>query len=67
MKQFGAFLANLRSSAGLSLEELGKLVGTSRSTLSRLENDEIPRPFKSTMRQLVIVLAELLCTSQKET
>ena len=67
MKQFGAFLANLRSSAGLSLEELGKLVGTSRSTLSRLENDDIPRPFKSTMRQLVILLAELLCTSQKET
>lgn len=66
MKQFGTFLANLRSSAGLSLEELGKLVGTSRSTLSRLENDDIPRPFKSTMRQLVIMLAELLCTSQKE-
>ena len=67
MKQLGTFLANLRSSAGLSLEELGKLVGTSRSTLSRLENDDIPRPFKSTMRQLVIALAELLCTSQKET
>jgi len=67
MKQFGEFLANLRSSEGLSLEELGKLVGTSRSTLSRLENDDIPRPFKSTMRQLVITLAELLCTSQKET
>lgn len=67
MKQFGAFLSNLRSSAGLSLDELAKLVGTSRSTLSRLENDDIPRPFKSTMRQLVITLAELLCTSQKET
>lgn len=67
MKQFGEFLSNLRSSAGLSLEELGKLVGTSRSTVSRLENDDIPRPFKSTMRQLVITLAEFLCTSQKET
>lgn len=67
MKQFGEFLSNLRSSAGLSLEELGKLVATSRSTLSRLENDDIPRPFKANMRQLVITLAELLCTSQKET
>src|SRR5579883_1447027 len=67
MKQFGTFLSNLRSSIGLSLDELAKLIRTSRSTLSRLENDEISQPFKGSMRQLVISLAELLCSSPKET
>lgn len=67
MKQFGAFLANLRSTAGLSLEELASLVDSSKSTLSRLENDEVPQPFKGPIRKLVIALAEILCTSQKET
>lgn len=46
MRQFGAFLANLRSSANLSLDELARLVGTSRSTISRIENNEVPLPFK---------------------
>src|SRR5438874_6604263 len=67
MKQFGAFLSNLRSSAGLSLEEVARLVESSKSTLSRLENDEIAQPFKGSMRQLVLTLAQLLCTSRSET
>src|SRR5579884_582269 len=67
MREFGAFLANLRSGNGLSLEELAKLVNTSKSTLSRLENDDIPLPFKGAMRRLVITLAQLLCSSQQET
>ena len=67
MRQFGAYLANLRSSAKISLDALGQLVGTSKSTLSRLENNEIPQPFKGKMRQLVIDLAEIICTSRKET
>ncbi len=67
MKEFGVFLSNLRSSAGLSLEELARLVDSSKSTLSRLENNDIPQPFKGSMRKLVINLAEILCTSRKET
>src|SRR6266576_3742041 len=67
MRNFGAFLSNLRSSAGLSLEELGLLVDSNKSTLSRLENDDIPQPFKGPTRKLVIALAEILCTSKKET
>jgi transcriptional regulator with XRE-family HTH domain len=67
MRNFGAFLSNLRSSAGLSLEELGLLVDSNKSTLSRLENDDIPQPFKGPTRKLVIALAEVLCTSKKET
>lgn len=67
MRQFGAYLANLRSSAKISLDALGQLVGTSKSTLSRLENNDIPQPFKGKMRQLVIDLAEIVCTSRKET
>ena len=67
MRNFGVFLSNLRSSAGLSLEELARLVDSSRSTLSRLENDEVPQPFKGSTRKLVLALAEILCTSKKET
>src|SRR5215469_3886448 len=67
MRNFGVFLSNLRSSAGLSLEELARLVDSSRSTLSRLENDEVPQPFKGSIRKLIIALAEILCTSRKET
>jgi len=67
MRNFGVFLSNLRSSAGLSLEELAHLVDSSRSTLSRLENDEVPQPFKGSVRKLIIALAEILCTSKKET
>ncbi|MBV9021077.1 MAG: helix-turn-helix domain-containing protein [Ktedonobacteraceae bacterium] len=67
MKGYGVFLSNLRSSVGLSLEELARLVGTSKSTLSRLENDDIAQPFKGTMRKFVLSLAQVLCTSRRET
>jgi len=67
MRDFGIFLANLRASAGLSLEDLATLVGGSKSTLSRLENNEVPQPFKGSTRRLVLNLAEILCPSRKET
>ncbi len=67
MKHFGDFVSNLRGSAGLSLEALATLVESSKSTLSRLENGDIPQPFKGPTRKLVIALAEILCTSKKET
>jgi transcriptional regulator with XRE-family HTH domain len=67
MKYFGAFLANLRSNANLSLEELARLVGTSRSTISRIENNEVPQPYKGSIRKLLICIAELLCTTRTET
>ena len=67
MYQFGEFLSNLRNSKGLTLEELAPLVGTSKSTLSRLENNEIPRPFKGSVRKLIFDLARTLCDSKKET
>jgi transcriptional regulator with XRE-family HTH domain len=67
MNHFGDFLTNLRNSRGLTLEELATLVGSSKSTLSRLENNEIPRPFKGAIRNLIIHLAQELCTSKKET
>ena len=66
MKPFGEFLSNLRTSAGMSLEDLALLAGSSKSTLSRLENDEVPRPFRGTVRKLIITLAEILCTSPRE-
>src|SRR5947209_2415689 len=67
MKAFAAFLSNLRNSAKISLEELALLAGSSKSTLSRLENNEVPQPFKGSVRNLIIALAEILCTSAKET
>ncbi|QBD81815.1 helix-turn-helix domain-containing protein [Ktedonosporobacter rubrisoli] len=67
MKRYGAFLANLRNSADISQEKIATLVETSKSTISRLENDEIPLPFKGTMRKTVLALAEILCPSQRET
>ena len=67
MQQFGDYLSNLRSNKGLTLEKLAKLVGSSKSTLSRLENNDIPRPFKGTIRRLIIQLAQVLCTSKPET
>ncbi len=67
MYQFGEFLSNLRNSKGFTLEELAPLVGTSKSTLSRLENNEIPRPFKGSVRKLIFDLARTLCDSKKET
>jgi len=67
MKQFGRFLSNLRSNANISLEDMAVLVESSKSTLSRLENDEIPQPFKGPIRKTIIALAELLCFSHRET
>ncbi|MBV9691282.1 MAG: helix-turn-helix domain-containing protein [Ktedonobacteraceae bacterium] len=67
MRQFAIFLANLRSSAQLSLEELGTLVATSRTTISRLENNEVSQPFRGQTRKVVLALAEILCTSRIET
>ena len=67
MQQFGDYLSNLRSNKGLTLEKLAKLVGSSKSTLSRLENNDIPRPFKGAIRRLIIQLAQVLCTSKQET
>ena len=67
MKAFGAFLSNLRNSAKISLEDLALLAGSSKSTLSRLENNEGPQQFRGSTRNLIITLAEILCTSAKET
>jgi transcriptional regulator with XRE-family HTH domain len=67
MRQFAIFLSNLRSSAKLSLEELGTLVDTSRTTISRLENNEVSHPFRGQARKVVLALAEILCTSRTET
>ena len=67
MNQFADFLSNLRNSSGLTLEELATRVESSKSTLSRLENNDIPRPFKGAIRKLIIDLAKELCTSKKET
>jgi transcriptional regulator with XRE-family HTH domain len=67
MQQFGEYLSNLRSNKALTLEKLAALVGSSKSTLSRLENNDIPRPFKGAIRRLIIQLAQVLCTSKQET
>ncbi len=67
MQQFGDYLSNLRSNKALTLEKLATLVGSSKSTLSRLENNDIPRPFKGAIRRLIIQLAQVLCTSKQET
>jgi len=66
MRNFGPFLANLRSSARLSQEQLAKLVDSSKSEISRLETNNIPQPFKSAVRKRAIALAEILCTSKNE-
>jgi transcriptional regulator with XRE-family HTH domain len=67
MQQFGDFLSNLRSNQRLTLEKLATLVDSNKSTLSRLENNDIPRPFKGPIRKLIIQLAQVLCTSKQET
>jgi transcriptional regulator with XRE-family HTH domain len=67
MQQFGEFLSNLRSNKRLTLEKLATLVDSNKSTLSRLENNDIPRPFKGAIRKLIIHLAQVLCTSKQET
>lgn len=66
MGSFSEFLSNLRTGAGLSLEDLALLADGSKSTLSRLENNEVSRPFRGTVRKLIISLAEILCASPKE-
>lgn len=67
MQPFGEFLATLRNNAGLSLEELAIRVGTSKSRLSRLENNNIPKPYKGPVRKLIIDLAAALSISKKDT
>lgn len=67
MNGYSTFLSSLRTNAGLSLESLAKIVASSKSTLSRLENGEVPRPFRGGTRSLVIQLAHILCASTKET
>ena len=67
MDGYGVFLSTLRANAGLSLEILAKVVASSKSTLSRLENGEISRPFRGGTRSLIIQLAHILCSSTKET
>lgn len=67
MDGYGVFLSSLRTNTGLSLEALAKFVASSRSTLSRLENGDISRPFRGGTRSLVIQLAHILCASTKET
>ena len=66
MGSFGEFLSNLRTGARLSLEDLALLADGSKSTLSRLENDEVSRPFRGAIRKLIINLAEILCASPKD-
>ncbi len=65
MTQFGDYLAALRNHANLSQTELAKYVGSSRSTISRLELNSVPFPFRGSSRKLAITLGELLCTSTK--
>lgn len=67
MDGYPDFIKTLRSSSGLSLENLAKLAGSSKSKLSRLENGDIPRPFRGPTRNLIIQLAHILCSSTKET
>src|SRR5215469_482566 len=66
MNQFGAYLATLRNHAELSQTELARCVGSSRSSISRLEIGEVPLPFRGTIRRLVISLGELLCSTTQE-
>ncbi len=66
-RYFGTFLANLRGSANLNLEKLAKLVESSRSTINRIENNEVQQPFQGKIRKTLIDIAEILCTSRTET
>ncbi len=66
MKPFGEFLASLRTSAGLSLEDLALLADSSKSTISRLENEGVSYPFRSPVRKQIISLSEILCASPKD-
>lgn len=64
---YGDFLANLRSNASLSLDDLAHVTQSSRSMISRLENGEVSHPFRGSARQSVLALAQVLCTTQHET
>jgi transcriptional regulator with XRE-family HTH domain len=66
MNLFGDFLASLRTSAGLPLEDLAVLADSSKSTISRLENEGVSYPLRSTVRKQIISLAEILCGSPKD-
>lgn len=66
-RHFGTFLANLRNNTGLSLDQLAKLVDSSRSSINRIEHDEAQQPFQGKIRKTLIDVAELLCTSRTET
>lgn len=66
MEGYGLFLANLRTEAGLSQDDLGRLVGSNKSAISRLEKGDIKPPFNSNVRRTVIDLAEILCSSVNE-
>src|SRR5690242_6786308 len=66
MNPFGDFLASLRTSAGLPLEDLAVLAESSKSTISRLENEGVSYPLRSTVRKQIISLAEILCASPKD-
>jgi DNA-binding XRE family transcriptional regulator len=59
MRHFATFLSNLRSSANISLEELATLVNTTRSTISRLENNEVPQPFKGQTSEIFMDIKKL--------
>ncbi|WP_052890186.1 helix-turn-helix domain-containing protein [Thermogemmatispora carboxidivorans] len=65
-RDLGLFVANLRAQAGLSLTTLASLVGSSKSTLSRLEQGQIPLPARGKNRMLLIALVHLLCSAASE-
>jgi transcriptional regulator with XRE-family HTH domain len=65
-RDLGLFVANLRAQAGLSLTTLASLVGSSKSTLSRLEQGQIPLPARGKNRMLLIALVHLLCNAASE-
>src|SRR5690349_14639286 len=66
MQLFGEFLAGLRHSAGLSLEDLALLADSSKSTISRLESTNFSYPLRGTVRKQIISFAEILCASPKD-
>ncbi|WP_081838918.1 helix-turn-helix domain-containing protein [Thermogemmatispora carboxidivorans] len=65
-RDLGLFVANLRAQAGLSLTTLASLVGSSKSTLSRLEQGQIPLPARGKNRPLLVALVHLLCSAASE-
>ncbi|MBX5458185.1 MAG: helix-turn-helix domain-containing protein [Thermogemmatispora sp.] len=65
-RDLGLFVASLRARIGLSLETLASLVGSSKSTLCRLENGQMPLPARGKNRMLLIALALVLCSAASE-